>query len=715
VSSFGRDAAPAPVRLTHDQAEALISARLDGPIDPAANRALLAHLATCPACRAFADQMEAMSTGLRNLPHLPASPTVSRQVRERITTGRPWWSRISLVAGGRFGAMQVAAAMLILLGAVTTVVIVEMVNKGGTGGPQTFVPPTVLTSTAAPTQTPTATAQAVAQGKTLTPTRTPTPLPNVQVTVPPTSTPTPTIQPSKEPTNSPTPTETPTTAPTKTPRSTRTPTPTETQVPPTETATPEPEPTDTPEPTQTPEPTDTPEPTQTPEPTETATAEPTATPTTTNTPTAEPTDTPEPTATDTSRPTRAPRPTRTAEPTETPTITPTPPIVPRTPQGGEQPTNTPTPEPPTETATEESTRIQQGGEPTISPLNGGTPSDETPEVNVTEQGIGSAGANSPTPEEPTQEPIEEPTATPTAEPSGPLANAEVVAKFPQAAGATSGFRLNPKGGLFAIDLGGQITVVDEGGNIVASFAGSSPVWSPKGSVLLYQGGGEVMTWDTDNSETTSITERTRDDRNVVDYAAGWFVDENDNSILLYLRTYPDNPGGAELHGSAYDGSDDHLIGSGPLEPIVGGPVATTAGVWVLVGRGWVLIDMGGNAQGPFTNPYSGVAEPAASPGRSLVAYAAGDHLIVASADSPWKPLGEPIPYGGGGFAFRPDGEQVVIADGAGLAIYAIDGTPIGRLDGTAAHAPGWSDAGIYFVAGDPATLYRASPEQFAPV
>jgi predicted anti-sigma-YlaC factor YlaD len=60
-----------PTPLTHAEAEALISARLDGPLDPAYNRNLLAHLVGCQSCRAFAERMETMSRGLREIPHLP--------------------------------------------------------------------------------------------------------------------------------------------------------------------------------------------------------------------------------------------------------------------------------------------------------------------------------------------------------------------------------------------------------------------------------------------------------------------------------------------------------------------------------------------------------------------------------------------------------------------------------------------------------------------
>ncbi len=149
MSTYGRDATPAPARLTHAAAEALISSRLDGPIDPASNRALLAHLATCPACRAFAEQMEAMSRGLRTLPHLPPSPTVSRQVRERLAGGQPWWSRFMMTTGSRVGGMQAAAMMLILLGAVAAVLLVRVLDgDDGRGDPGTITPPSITPATA---------------------------------------------------------------------------------------------------------------------------------------------------------------------------------------------------------------------------------------------------------------------------------------------------------------------------------------------------------------------------------------------------------------------------------------------------------------------------------------------------------------------------------------------------------------------------------------
>ncbi|MEA2510714.1 MAG: hypothetical protein QOJ59_201 [Thermomicrobiales bacterium] len=725
MSTFGRDAAPAPARLTHDAAEALISSRLDGPIDPAANRALLAHLATCPTCRAFAEQMEGMSRGLRQLPHLPASPTVSRQVRERLAGGRPWWSRLSLAAGGRFGAMQAAAAMLILLGAVATVLIVRMIDEdGGRGGPATINPPSITATAdaaqaASPDATATRTPANVAIAPTAKPTRTPRPSPtatlvNVTVAIVPTTTAEPTEQPIDTPeptaTDAPPPTATaterPTEAPTNTPEPSKTPRPTRTP-------TSEPEPSETPTETPTEAPTETPVP-----PTATPTDEPTATATATEEPTE--TATPEPTETLEPTETNTPRPTRTPKPTEEPTETSTPPIVQsqRSPEGEQpteevpvqkEPTLEPTEEPTEEPTPDDTAEVQSVGEPTIQPAQSeDTPTSEaapaeTTEPFATEEGGTGTGGVSPTAEE----------AAPTDEPTGPLAQAEVVAAFPEGAGATSGLRFAPDGAYFALDLGGSIVVADAAGQVVASLPGLSPVWSPRGSVLLFaDGGGGVAIWDRDVNAVSSITERTRGEATVVDAPAGWGQD----GTLLYLRTFPDEPGRAELHGSLWDGSDDRVLWEGELGRLVARPVATPNGVWVLTDGGWTRLGLDGGQDGPATNPYGAIGEPVASPFGTLVAYAAGGELIVASTENPWLPFGTSIPDGGGGFAFSPDGERLVVADGAGLALYDLGGALLGRLDGAAAMAPGWSAAGIFFVAaGDPPTLRRVSPDDFAPV
>ncbi|HEV2067288.1 MAG TPA: zf-HC2 domain-containing protein, partial [Thermomicrobiales bacterium] len=74
--------------LSHAEAQALVSARLDGPLDPIAERELQAHIATCASCRAFNTSSTQLMRELRGMPQLPASPAVKRAVIDHITTHR---------------------------------------------------------------------------------------------------------------------------------------------------------------------------------------------------------------------------------------------------------------------------------------------------------------------------------------------------------------------------------------------------------------------------------------------------------------------------------------------------------------------------------------------------------------------------------------------------------------------------------------------------
>lgn len=734
----GRDATPAPARLSHDAAEALISARLDGPLDPVANRSLLAHLATCASCRAFAEQMSGMSRGFRDLPHLPPSPAVSRQVRERLQDGQPWWSRLSMGGGERFGAMQAAAALLILVGVVATVLIVQMINRdGGTLGNPTLTPPTMTTLTVQPNEVADASPSATrtpGDAAFLTPRATNTPRPdptrtpiNVQITIPTaTETPTPTDEPSATATDEPQPTETETA--TEEPSATSTDEPTNTPRP-TRTATDEPTKTPTDEPTAT----STSVPTETPteEPTETPTDEPTATPT--DEPTETPTD--EPTATE--EPSKTPRPTRTPAPTEAPTetveptLTGTPPIVARTPidgQGGDnsaqetiepteeptdEPTVEPTEEPTDEPATEEPT--EDAGQPTIGPTGPeATATPDSVQITSTGPGEGEGGpdegnatatdtAGNMTTAEP-DEPTPGGTAT-TSENGVSYDAADTLGEFPQAAGATTGLNFSTRGLFFYAD-GRTISIGDGDGNPVASFPGSSPVWSPQGGVLLYQAGGELTIWDADTYDISSITEQTRGDDAVYDIPAGW-----NGPQLLYLRRFSNEPGRAQFHTADWNGANDYVLWDGQLSDILAQPVATTEGVWVLTGDGWVQLFYDGGVGDPRANPWGSISDPIASPYGSVFAFVTGDgQLIVVTASNPEVQFIAPIPDGGAGFAFSPDGSTIVVANGNGLTTYEMQsGSQIGFVEGDPVAAPGWGPQGIYAVTqGDVPILIRFS-------
>ncbi|HEY7035549.1 MAG TPA: hypothetical protein VH482_29685 [Thermomicrobiales bacterium] len=381
---------------------------------------------------------------------------------------------------------------------------------------------------------------------------------------------------------------------------------------------------------------------------------------------------------------------------------------------------------PTETPTAEDTATQTTGGQVIQPHHTSTPGGgEATEVpfeptgNGTNTGNGtSTGGEVSSPEAatevPTERPAKKPTKTATVAPTeaqgGPPAGAGVVAEFPQAAGATTGLRFAVDGGAFALDLGGQIVVADANGHLLTTLTGLSPVWSPRGLVLLYaDGSGGVAVWDRQAGQSISISEQTRGNDAVVDYPAGW-----SDITLLYLRTFADDPGRAELHGSEWDGSNDQVLWQGSLDPLLARPVYTQAGVWALTRAGWVRIGLDGTADDPVANPWGAIGDPVASPFGSAIAFAVGGQLVAVSADSPWSALWEPVPAAGG-FAFAPDGTQLVAADGAGLALYALDGgASLGRAAEAGASAPGWSETGIYFVAaGDPPTLRLLSPDDFA--
>ena len=81
-------------------------------LPPDRARALEAHLAGCPACRAFWAREEAVASVVRALPRLPAPPTLARQIRS-LGTGRRgvvgWLSRPWVAAA--VAALVVAAVL----------------------------------------------------------------------------------------------------------------------------------------------------------------------------------------------------------------------------------------------------------------------------------------------------------------------------------------------------------------------------------------------------------------------------------------------------------------------------------------------------------------------------------------------------------------------------------------------------------------------------
>src|SRR5699024_2830571 len=72
--------------------------------------------ATCPHCRAFAYDINAMAAGLRELPYLPPSAAVSRGVMAHVEQGRSPWTRFSGVLSAKPGpAFSTLAVIVIVL------------------------------------------------------------------------------------------------------------------------------------------------------------------------------------------------------------------------------------------------------------------------------------------------------------------------------------------------------------------------------------------------------------------------------------------------------------------------------------------------------------------------------------------------------------------------------------------------------------------------
>ncbi len=97
------------MRLSHAEAQALVSARLDGPLDPVAERELNAHLATCDSCRAFNLSATQLARGLQGMPRMAPSPAVTRAVLEHVSTPRSGLG--SLFGGLPQNALPIASAV----------------------------------------------------------------------------------------------------------------------------------------------------------------------------------------------------------------------------------------------------------------------------------------------------------------------------------------------------------------------------------------------------------------------------------------------------------------------------------------------------------------------------------------------------------------------------------------------------------------------------
>ena len=706
--------------LTHQQAEELISDQLDGPLDVASQAALSAHLSGCASCGYFAAQMGIMGEGLRELPRLPASPTVARQVRERIAQPATIWDRLGQMLAGQLGVAPVAATAALLVAVVAGALLLDRDGDGTADNPTVLASTQIsidrtLTSTRA-TGEPTATP---VPGVVL-PTETPEtpPLPNIRFEPPAAATETPVPAATETPVPDATETPVPTVAPSETPVPeatetavpTNVPTSTATEVPPTATEVP---PTATP----TDEPTEIPTVTEIP-PTETATRVPTEEPT--ETPTEEPTEVP--TSTPTDEPTEEPD-TATPEPTVqgAPTIGPMDgdpddpePIADPDETPGEQPTDEPVAGDPTETPGGDG----QDNELIIEPTDGtgavGDDPVETPEEDVDGPAEGTGTEDIPGDETPEDDADQRPGAV--------LDETSRIVGLPEGSSAPIGeLAFSPDGRLMVVSgaSGLDLRVVDRttGGELVQLGAGAHPLWSPGSGALLFQdvGGdaGTVSLYWTPDSSIFSISDPS--EASATDVPAGWV-----GATAYYLRTYDtgrielrawDAGSGVSL-GPVWGADDAQLTGARPLQ--------TNAGFLIPTPDAWLLVTPEGLAQEVGGNPFGFVGDGRLSPDGSLLAIATGDGLVIVDAGSPSSVVAT-LPYSetvGAGFSWSPDGTSLAVSDGASIAVY----TPGGDLVGTATSETGVTVAGlqfqpdgIYFVqtSGEP-SLRRFDPNRLRP-
>lgn len=115
--------------LTHSEAQALISARLDAPLDDDIERILEDHLAGCDECRLFAASSARLASALGSLPTVPPSPAVRQAVWAAIDREPTWWGRIGGALSGQTAAVVSTAAIALLVIAFATLVIVRLTGS----------------------------------------------------------------------------------------------------------------------------------------------------------------------------------------------------------------------------------------------------------------------------------------------------------------------------------------------------------------------------------------------------------------------------------------------------------------------------------------------------------------------------------------------------------------------------------------------------------
>lgn len=712
-------------RLTHEEAEMLISARMDEQLDRADSRALLVHLQSCESCRAFAVQSEVLGRELAALPVLPPSAVVDRQIRESIARGERRWSFASLFPGtaGNSG-MRAAFGALAVLALVSVFLLLRMAdNRTSTGGSiaapsggvaqQLDTTPTAelamlpVTAVSGPTETPRLVVpktQAAGAAESA-----PTQNAVVSTAYPTQIEPTSTLdssfvyaidQSTQTPgVGGPMPTKTPASAQPAV-------TPADGQVvaaaaapgagtpaggpmelspvsnsanaaqgdqPATATVGSEVPVQQTP----TLSPTATPPPTMTPAPVEISVGV-TEQPQGSATPQAE-SSTGDITSPITSSPADAhagggETPIQVAQP-DTPPATVEEPLGQPTiaPMAGQSATDTGASSAPTSPAIvpNNGSAVEAASTGGDSPAIVSTSGEGTPAGVGGDTNPGHAGTSSP-------EAI--PVVDQSTAPSG-LDLSDTVAQLPAGTSSPLGrLEFSPGMDLYAVIApDGQLAVANLDGELVVTLGqGDLPVWS--GNDLLFRSPGDsgsvVGIWDSESGHIDYIAASEDEPSN--DLPIG-----GNGSTLYYLRTFPDRPGAMEIRSAATDGSDQESVWASDSTTLGGArPAWSDAGILLPTDSSWLLIDPNGDASDLGENPYGSVGVPVVSPGGGLMAYSAGDQVIVAWTDTPGTPVAT-APFGRstGGYAFSSSGEQVVVSDGAVLHIVSYQGEDLGSLGG----------------------------------
>ncbi len=785
-------------RLTHDEAEMLISARMDEQLDRADSRALLVHLQSCESCRAFAVQSEILGRELEALPMLAPSAIVDRRIRESIQARGKRWSLASLLpaAGGSSG-LRAAAAALAVLALVSVYLLIRMAGSHNSGGPSIDAPNggvaqqidrTVTTglgavqSAAGPTETPRVISppsrtaengQASASGQTGPVSTEPAGQGDVQPTATLDAAYVYTIDKTRTPrsgarsaTSTPVPTEIRATEPSDdvvvaalgdpgTPEGAAT-----------ETMTAEPAASDPPATPaelaisnapetpndgsdETPEaPETTPEPTLTPTPIELSVAAEEASQEAGTQPESEQpaSDATQETTPESDRPSRTPvevtptaspagrpessnpaSPVATDAPFAQPTIAPITanPVAPAS--AGEDSSNDHQGAPhdaPGDTGAGESPRIQpsngsdanqpdatgdgSGGSPQIVSVDGTAMPDDAVAIGGADSTGGESGVGGATQND---TPAAIPTVDRSVEPSG-LDLSSTVATLPAGTSSPLGrLEFSPGADLYAVTApDGQLAVANlDGELIVALGAGDLPVWS--GTAMMFSAPGEsgqvVGIWNSGSGELNYVPSSEEEPSN--DLPIG-----GDGESFYFLRTFPDRPGAMEIHRATIDGSDEGIVWSSESSELSGArPAWSQNGILLPAGSVWLLIDTDGTETELGENPYGFVGAPVISPGGGLLAYSAGDQVIVAWTEDPGTAVAT-APFGGatGGYAFAVSGEEVVVSDGTALHVVSYEGNDLGTLSGNQPiGAVYWlSDTIYYLQIGEDAALRATSLE-----